>query len=275
MATRRNVVAAGPAPIQWGGVRKPYVNGAVVAAVRSIFGRTQLAHQNWAYRRLEGRLDSRNVWRYDAQNKVDIFRERKNPSPTKLNVFLLVDASGSMSGASACNAQDVSATLVDAFKHIPTVRMHVWQHWAESSGAVLLRRYEPGMTLEGLTKMPETAGGNADNFALRAMGNRAVELQRPDTQSVIIVISDGRPSVHGQQARVHDPVAHAQHTVRELKRKRVSVLSVAIAPLGGINVQMYGEKNVIPFTGNWSELAQSFAATFGRFLREAARDARY
>jgi len=269
------MVRKGPAPMVLQGVREPYIDGGVVAAVRAVFNRTRLAHSDWQYRRLDGRLDSRSAWRYDARNQVDIFRERKNPSPTKLNVFLLVDASGSMMGRSACNAQDVSATLVDAFKHIPTVRMHVWQHWAMGGGATLLRRFEPGMSLEGLTKMPETAGGNADNFALRAMGDRAVQLQRPDTQSVIIMISDGRPSVSGKNARISDPVVHAQKTVADLARKRVSVLSVAIEPLGGLNVQMYGAKNVIPFTGNWSALAQSFAAVFGRFLQEAERAARY
>jgi hypothetical protein len=258
-----------------GGIRTPYIDGATVAAVRAVFNRTRLAHQNWQSRRLEGRLDSRNVWRYDAANNVDIFRERKNPSPTKLNVFLLVDASGSMTGHSACNAQDVSATLVDAFKHVPTVRMHVWQHWATGSGATLLRRYEPGMSLEGLTHMPDTDGGNADNFALRAMGDRAISLARPDTMSLIIMISDGRPSMFGQGARINDPVIHARQTTADLLRKNVHVMSVAIAPLGGLNAEMYGEKNVIPFTGDWNALARSFSTTFGRFLSEAARTARY
>jgi hypothetical protein len=269
------VKAVHRAPPQWGGVREPYIDGATVSAIRSVFNRTRLAHQNWQSRRMEGRLDSRHVWRYDAANSIDIFRERKNPSPTKLNVFVLVDGSGSMSGSSACNAQDVAATLVDAFKHVPTVRMHVWQHWAEAHGATLLRRYEPGMSLEGLTKMPQTSGGNADNFALRAMGDRAISLARPDTQSLIIMISDGRPSVHGNGATLIDPVAHARKTVADLLRKKVHVMSVAIAPLGGINAEMYGERNVIPFTGDWNELARSFSATFGRFLSEADRVARY
>ena len=110
------------------------------------------------------------------RGSIDIFRERQQQSPTMLDVHLLVDASGSMSGDRACRAQDMAATLVDAFKRIPTVRVHVWQHNASSGTASVYRVYEPGMSLDGMTQMlNHIDGGNADGFALQAVGERARE----------------------------------------------------------------------------------------------------
>src|SRR6476620_3147140 len=202
--------------------RKPYINAATAAGIQTVFNRTRLSQQGWEARQLAGRLDGRQAWRNDARGSIDIFRDRRLPSPTKLDVYILVDSSGSMYGGRICRAQDMAGTLVDAFKRIPTVRVHVYQH--EASGLTTIYRvYEPGDSLDGLNKMLHNiAGGNADGFALEAVGMRAAQQKRPDTKSLVIMVSDGLPSVQGQGA-TGDILDHSKLVTQNLARKGVQV----------------------------------------------------
>lgn len=249
--------------------REPIISDVTVAAIQQAFSRTRLSHQGWASRQLDGRLDSRAAWRYDAKGSVDIFRDRRLPSPTKLNVYIMVDASGSMMGHNACRAQDMVGTLVDAFKRIPTVKMHVYQHNAHST-CEIFRNYEPGQSLQGLNQMlGNIAGGNADGFALQWVGDRAFKQRRPDEQALVIFISDGSPSVQGHGAK-KGMVLHTQHVAKTLRAKGIRVMSVAIAGGSGINAEMYGAANTVLFENDWAKLSRDFGAVFGTLLRKGA-----
>jgi uncharacterized protein with von Willebrand factor type A (vWA) domain len=261
----------GPAPDVQMGFREPYIDPATVAAVQTVFARTRLSHQRWEGRQFQGRVDQRFVWRNTAKGDVDIFKERRLPSPTKLDVHLLVDASGSMMGPRACRAQDMAATLVDAFKRIPTIRVHVWQHNAVNGQTDIYRVFEPGMAPLGLNGMTANiGGGNADGFALQADGMRAVAQQRPDTKSMVIVISDGLPSVRGIDATadIHD---HSTLVAETLRKKGVEVIAVAIAGSDKRHRQMYGNDKVVLFEGDWSHLSRDFSALFGKALATGRR----
>jgi len=253
------------------GRREPYVDGATLAAIQTVFNRTRLSHQGWEGRQLHGRLDTRAVWRSDAKGNIDIFRERHMPSPTRLDVHILVDASGSMFGARACRAQDMAGTLVKAFERIPTVRLHVWQHNASGGVTNIYRLYEPGQSPEGMNNMLNNiAGGNADGFALEAVGMRAAKAKRPDTGALVILISDGLPSVTGTGA-TGNILDHSALVVHNLRSKGVSVLGVAVAGDIAAHRHMYGESNTVNFTGDWAELSRDFAAVFGTVLRKGAK----
>ena len=255
--------------VQSYGTREPYVDSATVAAIQTVFNRLRLSHQSWESRQLHGRLDSRTVWRNDARGQVDIFKERRLPSPTKLDVHVLVDASGSMQGERACRAQDMAGTLVEAFKRIPTVRVHIWQHNATGAVTNVYRNYAPGLGTVGLTKMLQhIAGGNADGFALEAIGHRGLAAKRPDVKTLVIVVSDGLPSVngHGATGDIHD---HSTLVAQELRRKGVDVMAVAIAGADAAHRRMYGDDNVVKFTNDWPKLARDFGAVFARVLRKS------
>jgi len=248
--------------------REPYISKVTSAAIQTVFNRTRLSHQNWESRQLAGRLDSRSVWRNDARGSVDIFRDRRLPSPTRLDVHLMVDASGSMMGGRICRAQDMAATLVDAFKRIPTVNVHVWTHSASGGHTTVTRVFENGV-VNRLDQMPMLiAGGNADGFALEAIGQQAAKQKRPDTASLIIVISDGLPSVsgHGAVAPIED---HSVFVTQALHRKGVDVMAVAIAGDARAHEYMYGEGKSILFDGDWAALSRGFAAIFGKVLAKA------
>jgi len=246
--------------------RKPYINKATAAGIQTVFNRTRLSHQTWEARQMAGRLDGRQAWRNDARGSIDIFRDRRLPSPTKLDVHILVDSSGSMSGDRICRAQDMAGTLVDAFKRIPTIRVHVYQHHATQGVTSVFRVYEPGDSLDGLNHMPEKiAGGNADGFALEAVGMRAALQKRPDTKSMVIMISDGLPSVNGVGA-TGDILDHSKLVTQTLKRKGVDVMAVAIAGDKRAHELMYGEGSSVLFTGDWNELNRNLSAVFGKAL---------
>jgi len=246
--------------------RKPYINKATAAGIQTVFNRTRLSHQTWESRQLAGRLDGRQAWRNDARGSIDIFRDRRLPSPTKLDVHILVDSSGSMHGGRICRAQDMAGTLVDAFKRIPTVSVHVYQHHAVHGVTTVLRVYEPGDSLDGLNRMPlQIAGGNADGFALEAVGLRAASMKRSDTKTLVIMVSDGLPSVEGTGA-TGNILDHSTLVTQNLARKGVQVMAVAIAGDNRAHEQMYGKGSSVTFTGDWNELNRSFAAVFGKAL---------
>jgi uncharacterized protein with von Willebrand factor type A (vWA) domain len=271
-ALARQNAGRDPNEIKGWGERAPYIDGPTVASIQTTFQRSRLSHQGWRSRQLEGRLDARHAFRNDARGAVDIFKERSAPSATKLDVWLLVDSSGSMRGERACRAQDVVGTLIEAFKRITTVRLHVWQHNA-GSGVNLYRVYEPGKPSKVHAMLNNNGGGNADGFALQAVGEMAIRQSRADTKVVLIVISDGIPSVHGDGATNWNITDHSALVAQTLRRKGAKVMSVAIAGSNEAHRHMYGVENVVDFDRKsptrWADLARGFAATFGRLLREA------
>ena len=254
-----------------GRVREPYVDLGIVASIQTAFQRSRLSHMNWRSRQHQGRIDSRTCWRNDARGSVDIFKERANPSISKLNVWLLVDASGSMSGRRACRAQDFCATLVESFKRQPTVRLHVWQHNAVTEAGrhitQLHRVYDA--TKNVLNTMLKNVGeGNADGFALAGLGNLAMADTRRDERTIIIVISDGAPTEHGIGASSHDLVSFSRNVSDDLRLKGVTVLSIAIAGNSAENANMYGPEWTVPFDEHaadpWGDLARDIGVLFGK-----------
>jgi uncharacterized protein YegL len=251
-------------------VRTPYVDPGLVASIQQVFAESRLSHSTWQNRQFYGRFDGRQAHRYVTKGEMDLYRVRRLPSATKLNVHILVDSSGSMGGHNIANAQDCTATLVEAFGGDPNIRVHVWQHNAVGSGTYIYKMYEPGMSSTNLRNMPgRIAGGNADGFALEAIGQKALDTGQPDEVNLVIMVSDGAPSAHGVGARNHDLIAHSQMVTRNLNQQGVLVLSVGIDGAGGVNEQMYGRENNIPFNGDWNDLARTFGTVFGEILRRA------
>lgn len=251
--------------------RQPQVDPVTVASIQTVFARSALSHQGWRYNLPEGRLASRDIWKNDATGTTDIFRERRAPSPTKVNVWLLVDASGSMKEADKdVNAQDVTATLIAAFARIPTVRLHVYQHNADAD-VYIYRVFDGG--INAVTKMLERNGrANADGFALEAIGNKALRDVRKGERTLVIVLSDGMPSVHGRDASNRDLPAHSATIATRLRLRGAKVMSVSIdSKYDKVHAQMYGAENVVPFNGAkgkaaWGDLARDFGRVFGRML---------
>jgi nitric oxide reductase activation protein len=261
--------------------RQPNVKPAVVAAIRAAFDAARVGKRGWEYRTREGRLDTRNVWRNDATGTRDIFKFRDFPSPPALNVHVLVDASGSMHAYDGHtderghgltrweSAQDLSATLVESFSRVSSVTMNVWQFSTHGYTTRLNNVFRPGRNW--LHKMgANVGGGNADAFALRAVGNRAIETSRPDERPVVIVISDGAPTDTGRNSQEGSGhlalVGHSQQVTADLRAKGAIVMAVSIVGDKSLSTAMYGAEGTIEFDGDWNHLGVEFGRIFGRNL---------
>jgi hypothetical protein len=213
---------------------QPVVDTGTVAAVRLAFQRQRSAGRNWKTRQHTGRVDGRSVWRNDARCDRDIFRDRTATGAIKVNVHILVDASGSMTSEADPNdpdvvqaradkksiwmlppevqariktrvqaATDVTATLVEAFRTQQDVRLSVWMHntWTHDNtnnvpaDLSLIEVIKSGKGKENIPYMPLMAGGgNGDGYAIKHVVDRLARETRPDEVPLLIVVSDGLPS---------------------------------------------------------------------------------
>jgi len=279
------------------GYHEPVVHAPVVSAVRTAFVRARTSPRLWKHRQFEGRLDPRNVWRQQATNTTDIFRERLAPGATKVNVHILVDGSGSMTGMDQKNedgsaaqriekAMDITATLCDAFRGQPQVRFNVWLHntVAQMGEVAMWPIVTNGGGRENIGQMRNaTGGGNGDGYAIKWVGEKVRRSHRKGEVDLLIVVSDGLPSwlsqhrhinwsTYGQPgAAANDGVALVRNAVEELRERGTRVLSIAIAPNQN-QAEMYGEDGVIPFDGDWTQLAVDIGQALGQTLSAAARD---
>ena len=278
---------------------EPTVHAAVVAAVRTAFVRSRTSPRGWAHRLDEGRLDPRNVWRQQATARTDIFRDRLAPGATKVNVHILVDGSGSMTSADQHNedgssasriekAIDIAATLTDAFRGQPRSgstsgcttppRSLARSRCGPSSPTVRADR-------TSATWLRAVGGGNGDGYAIKWVGEKVRRSHRKGEVDLLIIVSDGLPSWlssnrdlgrYNYQTGSYDGVGNngvalVFNAVQELRERGTRVLSIAITPNDNF-AEMYGEDNVIPFTGDWAELAVNIGKALGDTLAAAARD---
>ena len=284
------------------GFHEPIVHAAVVSAVRTAFVRSRTSPRAWAHRLDEGRLDPRNVWRAGATGKRDIFRDRLAPGATKVNVHILVDGSGSMAGTDQLaddgvtqvsriiKAMDITATLVDAFRGQPQVRLNVWMHNTVSQYGEIamwpIVTNGQGRQNVGLMRSA-VGGGNGDGYAIKWVGDKVHRSHRKGEVDLLIMVSDGLPSwlSQGRDPGVYDyttgtykgdgnnGVKLVFNAVQELRDRGTRTLAIAIAPNAN-QAEMYGEDNVIPFDGDWSQLAVDIGAALGKVLADAAKDPR-
>lgn len=190
------------------GSYQPVVHKAVVSAVRTAFQRSRTSTAGWKHRLDEGRLDMRNVWRVEATHRADVFRDRLAPGATKVNVHILVDGSRSMFSGDQKNADgspetrihkamDITATLADAFRSQPQVRLNVWLHNTNvKQGQVAVWPIMTnGQGRENIGYMElAVAGGNGDGYAIKYVADKVRKTHRKGEVDLIIVVSDGLPS---------------------------------------------------------------------------------
>lgn len=190
--------------------------------------------------------------------------------------------------------------LYDALHGNAQVNLNVWMHHTGNAGerSVAARGMATGYDLivksivrngKGHANIDKMGGlikgANGDGYVLRWLQQVVRKEHRSDTVDLVIVISDGLPSwsadsgYFDSSALERDPDApmhvneeHVRDAVTNLRASGTSVLSVSIIDNPRMP-GMYGGGNVIPFDGDWNQLAVDFGAAFGRVLANASEEA--
>lgn len=156
-----------------------------------------------------GRLDTNKI--AEAKQRVSTVYERFGEVKTnKLNIGLLIDESGSMSGSKIEKARQASIFLNEVFKKVSDVRLYIYGHTADSggcsSGECAIRVYrEHGKANDNYALgSVQARHNNRDGDAILACAKR---IRRQNTDPCLLfVISDGAPHAYNydSQAAVTD-----------------------------------------------------------------------
>jgi hypothetical protein len=216
----------------------------------------------------------------------DIFKRKTGASTTHVRVAVLIDASGSMSGYGAvlpipgqedkhplaCTRKEAAgvfgATIAKALGTIPTVNLDVWQHSAGDWGGKSLTmkwrwtKGTPTRVFNEVATWSGPGGGNADGHALIALATRMQRTLKRGERGVIMVVSDGLPSVYAQGG-LGNAGSALTDAVTACRKMGIDVLGVAI---DGSDQSCYYGDGTVKFDGNWTALGKELARHIGKAL---------
>jgi Mg-chelatase subunit ChlD len=283
LADRRNAQWDGKTvPLPAAFDAKTLVIPTAVAAMRKAFTQAKTSRDSWVTAKREGRIDFRRA-PAASRGAQDIFKRKTGASTTHVKVSVLIDASGSMSGHDSRIAHPsvvgrtvgvqrriaaavFGATIAEALGRVPTVHLDVFQHSAGGGRMFIKWRWSRGTPVAVFNQSVYGigGGGNADGHALYAITEKMRREIKRGERGVIMVVSDGLPSMYGSggtgdagQALV-DAVAHA-------RKQGYTVLAVAI---DGSDQSAYYGDGTVPFTGDWNALGSALARHIGKALAQ-------
>lgn len=213
-----------------------------------------------------GRLDTNKL--VEARMKVPTVYERIGQVKTdKLSVCILIDESGSMSGAKIRKAQEAAIFLNEALKSQPDINLFIYGHTADhhDRGETNIQVYrEPGIHAPYSLSAVSAKSNNRDGTAIFACAKRV----RKHTQDpvVFIVISDGYPAASGYRSFDHG----CEHTAKHVKRTEalgMQVIQIAIESMD--SGKMF--RNFIHLT-DMSTFPMEFTAFLKRKMNEMIKE---
>jgi hypothetical protein len=243
---------------------KPNTSPEVQAALRAAFTSRRTSHDNRTVAR-SGRVSGHRVYRVAAGFDT-VFTRREALSPDRLDLHLLVDASGSMA-ARAWNEWDaprlvevagtLTANIAEALQRVPGIRVHIWAHNYSWNGTALWDVYD-GRRGDKINRVRaiDASGGNNDASAIRALGEVIRRERSPRERSVMVVLSDGAPN---------EDESWVRGAVESVRKDGIGVISVAID--GGLTEtqnECYLPEYVVPWEGDWDLLGRKMAKIMGR-----------
>jgi cobalamin biosynthesis protein CobT len=196
--------------------------------------------------RRRGNLDDGGVHKL-ALGDAKVFRQTDIISAPRVDVGILVDESGSMSGTKEAVARETAILLVQALKGMRGVRVSVWGHTGECEHAtdgVLIRRYievDKG-EVDSLGSLSGRSQ-NFDGYAVSWSAQRMVLQGAGVPNKVLFVLLDGYPcgAVYGGVSALD----HVRHVVTSAARAGVHVFGIGVG--GDVNKEgleyMYGKHN--------------------------------
>lgn len=243
-------------------------------ALRAAFAARKTSRDNRMVAR-SGRLSASRAYRVRA-GFDNVFTRRDSLSPDRIDLHLLVDASGSMERPAEAKtgsftemesarkarsrivdrAVRLAANMVSALDRVPTIRVKVWSH--NTTGGTHVWDILDTRRGDSINRTATIApgGSNNDASAIRAVGETIIRERSQREQSILMVLSDGAPC---------EPEDWVRGAVETLRDKGVGVVSVAMD--GGLTEtqeQCYGREYVVRFSGDWQALGRDMAEKIGR-----------
>lgn len=225
--------------------------------VRNAILRSRTGHTAVDSFKRHGRLDQKGLARI-AEGDVRIFERRTAPSPGRYDVWVMVDASGSMADELKYASQ-VAHALASAVQGTPSVRMTIWA-WsspfrASSAYAGVAKVWTTGQPTDQIFKMAGLRTGGTPDGTILKWAAKAIKREiRGEETPVIIFISDGSGD------------AHMNERVVEARAKGIVVKSVSFGSWMSSKHQeeRFGRGNFVPWMGSIIKTAKPLADLFAR-----------
>lgn len=191
----------------------------------------------WERRRPHGSLDAARAWRAEAMDDARIFRQRERLDVANLEVWLLLDASGSR--AEAASAIAVQAWTMARGLARAGMQVHV-RSFCSMHGFTVIRDFD-GKEGDGPAGALRyfACGMNRDGLALRVVGREArLRARSSGRRQLVVVLTDGAPmddvpfpsgSAPGNAGREYvgrDAVRDAAEEVRALRAEGTGVAAL-------------------------------------------------
>ena len=174
----------------------------------------------------------------------DLFFESDFKQELGLEMIVLLDLSGSMSGTRIEQQKTLSIALADAFSRVKGLKAKFYGHTTKSSGDYLevlnIIDFNGKDRLFKLNSQ-RAASNNLDGFAIDFVSKK---FDKRAKSKLLVVISDGQPAATNYSGL--DAIAHVRSKVLMLEKQEIQVLSVSLASsYNAAQGQMYN--NIIPF----------------------------
>jgi len=154
-----------------------------------------------------------------------VFERTEIIERANVSVGLMIDESGSMSGAKIMQARQVAVMLTEAFRQIAGTKVRVWGHTEYRNNMAHILQYmtAQNQTPYGLANM-DARSGNIDGAALWYAAQELVKHDSDSERRILFCISDGLPS-GGRE----DGVAYNRKKAEAARKIGVEVFGIGIA----------------------------------------------
>lgn len=174
----------------------------------------------------EGELDEDDL--YEASFNRNIFVDEQQAPDSSLELCVLCDLSGSMSGPRINKQADIATALGLAFANNPRITFSMYGHTADLGGnhkpltlyvfADKTHRFDPE-----ISQAMRAYSNNADGYALKRV---AATFKSNSRNKIILMLSDGTPQANRYNGRAADD--HLRSVVKSIEQQGIQILSVAI-----------------------------------------------
>ncbi len=248
-----------------GGLPRATPSSVAAKYIRNAIMQSRTGHTDHSPFKRHGRLDQRGIARI-ANQDYRLFEKRSAPSVGRYNIWVMVDASDSMTwggyddqGAPLQKAAAVAHAMAVASTTIPTVKMSLWA-WTDpfrggsyvDAGAALAWR--TGMDTDQALRLSTVKTGGTPDAVVMGWAARAIKKETVGEEiPVIIFASDG--AGYGEM----------NERIKEARAMGIQVYGVSFASgMDEVDERRFGKNNYVKWMGSIEATARPLAKLFAR-----------